>query len=739
MWAGWVPNGVGQVKPNHYWEMVKTAWQNRRHPVYATRILRRGVCDGCALGTSGLRDHTMKGVHLCTVRLNLLRLNTMGPMDGRFLADASKAAQLDPRELRNLGRIPYPMIRRKGEPGFRRIHWDDAINLLAQRIRATDPDRLAFYFTSRGLTNENYYVGQKVARYLGTNHVDNSSRICHAPSTTAMKATLGVAASTCSYADWIGSDLIVFFGSDVPNNQPVTTKYLFYAKKQGAKILVVNPYKEPGLARYWVPSVFESAIFGTKFADDFFQVHTGGDIAFILGVMKHLVAVGSLDEAFIREHTQDFEAWRARIDAAAWEDLERQSGASRADMERFASTYAQAKSAVFVWSMGITQHRFGVENVKAICNLALARGVVGRDKCGLMPIRGHSGVQGGAEMGCVPNALPGGEPVNDHTAPKWSETWGFPVPARPGMNVVDMIDAAHDGRLDVLWSVGGNYLDTLPEPDYVRDAVARVPLRVHQDIFLTHQMLVEPNDTVLILPATTRYEQPGGGTETSTERRVYFSPEVPGPRIPDARTEWQVLTAVAARARPEHAHKIQFKDARQVRFEIARVIPSYLGIQNLEGQGDSFQWGGPHLCTGGKFPTMDGRAHFADVAIPARNVPDGLFLLSTRRGKQFNSLVHARKDPLTGARRDDVLMSHEDAVTLGVRDGDAVRLSNDVGQFFGHAKIVPIRPRNIQVHWPEGNVLIRRGECDPACGIPDYNATVRIERVESQRVEAVAS
>jgi molybdopterin-dependent oxidoreductase alpha subunit len=727
LWAGWMPNGIGQVKPNHYWEMVRTAWQNKRRPLLAWRILTRGVCDGCALGTSGLYDHTMKGVHLCTVRLNLLRLNTMDALDVAKLEDVAPLRNLDAAELRALGRLPYPMVRRKGEPGFTRVGWDEALDLLAGRVRATDPRRLGFYFTSRGLTNENYYVGQKVARFLGTNHVDNSSRICHAPSTNAMKGTLGVAASTCSYSDWIGTDLLVFFGSDVPNNQPVTTKYLFYAKKAGTKILVVNPYREPGLERYWVPSVLESAIFGTKMADDWFQVHTGGDIPFIYGVVKRLLEKGAVDEAFIHEKVEDWPAWRSRVEAAEWKDLEQASGASREDMERFADLYAGAKSAVFVWSMGLTQHRFGVDNVKAVCNLALLRGMVGREKTGLMPIRGHSGVQGGAEMGCVPNAFPMGEAVNPETAKRWSEAWGFPVPDWPGWTAVDLIDAAHNGSLDILWSVGGNWLDTLPEPDYVQAALERVPVRVHQDIVLTPQMLLDPADVVVLLPATTRYEQPGGGTETSTERYVYFSPEIPGRRIGQARTEWQVLTELAARVHPDRARGIRYDQASQIRAEIDRLVPTYHGIGTLRRQGDSFQWGGTRLCEGGAFPTPDGKGHVADVPLPHRPIPDGHFLLSTRRGKQFNSLVHAHKDPLTGARREDVLMAPEDAQRLSLNDGDAVRLVSDVGQMPCRVRLAPIRPGNLQVHWPEGNVLIRRGVTDPVCGIPDYNAIVRVE------------
>ena len=700
-------------------------WENKHAPLYAWRVLRDGVCDGCALGTTGMRDFTMDGVHLCTVRLNLLKLNTAKALDARRLENVAGLAGLGSRQLRDLGRLPYPMIRRRGEAGFRRIPWGLAFESIAEGIRRTTPDRICFYITSRGVTNETYYVAQKAARFLGTNHVDNSSRVCHAPSTTGLKATIGVGASTCSYADWIGTDLLVFFGSDVPNNQPVTTKYMYYAKEQGTKILVVNPFRELGLERYWVPSVPKSALFGTRLADDFFLVHTGGDIAFINGVLKHLLANDGIDWPFVRDHTAGFDDVVRILEGQSWEELERFSGVSRDEMRRFADLYASARTAVFVWSMGITQHRFGVENVKAIVNLALARGMVGREKCGLMPIRGHSGVQGGSEVGCVPNLLPGGEPIR-HAKDRIETLWSFPVPDDRGYTSVEMIDAAHDGEIDVFYAVGGNFLETLPEPRYVREALARVPLRVHQDIVVTTQMLVDPADTVILLPAQTRYEQRGGGTETSTERRIYFSPEIPGPRVGEAMAEWEILMRVAEQTVPELVPRIHFDGAQAIRAEIAMAAPQYAGIETLRAKGDAVQWGGPRLCENGQFPTPDGRARFTPLLPPEFDLPEGAFLLSTRRGKQFNSMVQRDVDPMVGAPRDAILMSEEDARGLGVRDGDPVEVRSDVGRYVGTAYVTRIKPRNLQMYWPEANAVLRRGILDPECGMPDYNAVVRL-------------
>ena len=239
---------------------------------------------------------------------------------------------------------------------------------------------MAFYLTSRGITNEVYYAAQKAARFFGTNHVDNSARLCHAASTVAMKATLGHGAATCSYVDWIGSDLIVLFGSNVANNQPVTTKYLHHAKERGAKVIVVNPYREPGLQRYWVPSIAKSALSGTAIADDWFDVHTGGDLAFLVGRLKALLVLDDgIDRAFVDAHTTGFdEVASAGRDGRRGPTSNTRAARPRARIEEFARLLVSRPNAIFVWSMGLTQHEHGVDTVKALMNLGLARGLAGR-------------------------------------------------------------------------------------------------------------------------------------------------------------------------------------------------------------------------------------------------------------------------------------------------------------------------------------------------------------------------
>lgn len=742
LWVSPAPFGLGKIKPRHIRDTLKVVWENRDNLPYATRILTQGVCDGCALGVSGLHDQTLSGPHLCTTRLNVLRLNTMPSIPDKILEqDIDQLRELSSAELRKLGRLPYPMRRAKGERRFTRISWDEALDRIAAKIKAIDPKQLAFFLTARGITNEVYYTAAKVARFLGTNHIDNASRICHSPSKTALKRSLGIGASSCSYQDWIGSDVIVFWGSVVANNQPVSTKYLYAAKRKGTKIIMINPYREPSMEQYWIPSIPESAMFGTKLVDDVYQVNIGGDIAFMNGVMKHWFAMereqrgSAIDHVFVQQHTQGIDALRAHVERQDWAQIEQSSGLSRERIGEFARLLASSSTGVFVWSMGLTQHRFGTDNISQVANLAMLRGFLGREHCGVMPIRGHSGVQGSGEMGADPFVLPGSD-FDGPNRTRMEKLWGFPVPDWQG-DIVGvslenaMLPERHDSKLKLFYTSGGNFLETMPDPDFMRQCLEQVELRVHQDIILNTSTLVDAKEEVIVLPAMTRYEQPGGGTSTSTERMVYFSPEIEGRRIGEARSEWEIYVDLAARVKPEQRNLIDFRDADQIREEIAQANPSYEGIQHLKRKGDVFQWGGAWLCEDGVCPTPDGRGRLLPIELPELRKPEGHFYVTTRRGKQFNSMVYSETDPTNGAGRYDVLIHPDDAAEHGISEGEAVVIYNQHGIFHGRAKTADTARGNLALFWPEGNVLIPKGVYEQYAGIPEYNTSVIIERAET--------
>ncbi|WP_226527438.1 FdhF/YdeP family oxidoreductase [Metabacillus niabensis] len=742
-WVSPIPFGLGKVKPHHFRDTMKVAWDNKDNIGYATRILTQGVCDGCALGVSGLQDQTLKGPHMCTTRMNVLRLNTMPALKEEVVhADIDELRKYSSTDLRKLGRIPYPLIRRKGESKFSRLTWDEAMEIIANKMKQLDPKQYAFYLTSRGITNESYYVAGKVARFLGTNNIDNASRICHSPSKTALKRSIGVGASTANYQDWFGTDVLLFWGSVASNASPVSTKYMLEAKKRGTKIIVVNPYSEPAMDKYWIPSNMESALFGTKLADDFYQVNIGGDIAFMHGIMKHWFEMedrhygSAINHEFVQQHVNGYEDLVNHVKQQTWDDIIKSSGISKERIIELSDLLARSKNAVFAWALGLTMHSFATDNISQVANLALLRGYLGRKNSGLMPFRGHSSVQGSGEMGADPFVLPGSG-FDEENTKRMEQIWGFELPKWQGdivgvtlENIILPDD--HERKIKLYYLSGGNFLETMPDPDFVEKALSELDIRVHQDIILNTSTLVDAKEAVIVLPAKTRYEQEGGGTSTSTERMVYFSPQIEGNKneIEEARAEWKIYIDLAKRVKPETAHLVEFTSGQEIRSEIAIANRDYDGIQHLKKQGDVFQWGGAWLCEGGVCPTSDGKGNLISVEIPELGKKEGQFIVTSRRGKQFNSMVYKETDPFNGADRYDVLMNAEDAKQLSIAEGEGIVVYNGFGVFQGRAKFVEIARGNLEVHFPEGNFLLPRGRYEKYAGIPDYNITVTVEKAD---------
>ena len=267
-----------------------------------------------------------------------------------------------------------------------------------------------------------------------------------------------------------------------------------------------------------------------------------------------------------------------------------------------------------------------------------------------MPLRGHSSVQGSGEMGADPFSLPGGG-FDDKNVERIEKLWGFDLPNWPGDTVGvtienAMLDEDNERKLKLYYMSGGNFLETMPNPDFVEQALANLDIRVHQDIILNTSTLVDAKEAVIVLPAKTRYEQDGGGLSTSTERMVYFSPEIEGNRnrIEEARSEWQIYVDLAKRVKPEDSHLIDFKSGQEIRNEIAKGNPAYDGVQYLTKAGDVYQYGGAWLCEGGVCPTPDGRANLITMEIPKSNEKAGEYKLLMRRGSQFNSMVYGDLD-----------------------------------------------------------------------------------------------
>lgn len=738
--SGLSPFGLGRTKPHHFVEMMGVAWENRDNLQYAWNILQHGVCDGCSLGPRGLQDDVIEGTHLCMSRLKLLRNNTVGAFSEADVVDINYLRTRSNQQLREMGRIPYPFVYRKGERGFSRVTWEKALELIGERLSKISPQRQGYFATSKGLTNETYYTFTKTARLMGTNNVDFCARLCHAATVAGLSRTIGVGAPTISLSDLIGTDLILLWGTNLANNQPVSVKYLHHAKKAGTRVVSINSVNEKGLNNYWIPSIPKSALFGSKLADEFIKVRVGGDMALMNGVLKFLIEWDAIDHNYIESYTENWSGLVGELEKQSMEDICMQSGVDVGTIVHLATLIARSKTMVTIYSMGLTQHKFGTENVMGVVNLHLSQGALGKPKAGILPIRGHSGVQGGGECGVTPTKLPGGFLVNEESVARFAELWKHPIPIEKGLSTGPMLMAAHRGEMDFLYNLGGNLVETMPRPKWVKEAFERVSLRIHQDININTSMLVDPADLVVILPAQTRYEQRGGGTSTSTERRIRFSPEIKGhPQVGESKPEWEIPALVATSAKPELKDFLCFPTSQSIRDEMAQVMPVYNQIHTLQKEGDHWQWGGPQLCRDGDFAKMPNRkARFTPLQYPKTQLKKGLFKMTTRRGKQFNSMVFAKEDTLQGGLgRNDIFISEFDANELHLKDGNYIALENEHGRFVGPVRIMDMAEGFLQTYWPESNVLIPP-EWDPLSEEPDYNCMVRIERlkVSERSIEA---
>ncbi|MFW6059207.1 MAG: molybdopterin-dependent oxidoreductase [Phycisphaeraceae bacterium] len=695
------PLGLGnEDKPKHYREALNALSQNRDNLRYALKVLRRGICDSCALGVAGFHDWTIGEPHICMKRMHMLRLNTIEPLNHKFLHGVSDISLMTNEELLRLGRLAYPMRRRRGEPGFTRISWEDAYQRIADQVRETEPQRLAFFLGGRGLSNEAYYLAQKVARFFGTNNIDTAGRLAFGPGRAAMRHALGVASATCSYSDMWDSDLVVFFNSRPATDQPVMTNYLLGARRSGARTVMVCPELERDMYRYWVPSRTRSALFGSKMTDYWFPVTPEATAAFLQGVVRVMIEQDWCDANFIDTHTDGFDALKQELLAMDWSAIEEEAGIERAAMAEFAELLHKAKRAVFVWPLGSPQQELNVAAAQMIVNLALSKGYLGRTGCGLLPMPAHTNLLGAADMGAYANGLPGDRPLTAANLEELSTHWGFQVPRTPGMSAADMVEAARRDELSMLYCTGGNFLAAEPDPEYVRHAMERLPLRIHQDTMLTEQMFIEPkrdDGEVLLLPAKTIYEQKEGATQTSAERRVMFSPEIPR-EVGETHSHWRIFLQVAATVDAKRAVDLECTTGDAIREEIARILPEYHGIQYLQNVGDAFQSRGRRLCEEWRFPTPTGRARFLASALPkpqrkrgwfdARAVPDD-----------------PQAPPDAQAPSDAILLNADDVSAMHLKRGDRVALVSEAGRCEGRIWPSAIPRGSVQLHGTQAQQL----------------------------------
>ncbi len=709
------------------WYSVKTAWRAGGFWRFYRALRSRNACKTCALGMGGQRGGMVNErggfPEVCKKSMQAMAADMQGRIGPEFFAaygfDALR--RFTPRDLEHMGRLNDPVYAGPGDTHYRPIGWDEAMQLCVDRLRNTPASRSFFYSSGRS-SNEAAFLLQLFARLYGTNNVNNCSYYCHQASGVGLKATLGTATATITLDDLHHCDLFFLIGGNPASNHPRLMESLTRLRRRGGQVIVVNPLRETGLVRFNVPSNLRTLLFGQEIASQYLMPTIGGDIALLTGVAKSLLEShpGAIAQEYVAANTEAFSEFAAFARGLAWPEIVAGSGVAREEIERAAAAYAASRATVFAWTMGITHHVHGVDNVRAIVNLALLRGMVGRPHAGLLPIRGHSNVQGIGSVGVTPQlAEPVLRSIESH--------FGVTLPTTPGLDTLACVRAMDAGNLSAAWCLGGNLFGSNPDAAWTTAAFAKLDSVVYLNTTLNTGHAWGRAKETLILPVKARDEESQATTQESMFNYVRLSDGGPA-RLPGPRSEVEIIAAWGAavlgdRTPIDWAGMARHND---IRAAIAACIPGYAQVADIERTKQEFQVAG-RTFHAARFPTKSGRARFSITQLPKIEHADGeLRLMTIRSEGQFNTVVYDEEDLYRGQeRRNVILMNPADIERLGLREDWNVTVRSSAGEM----RDILVRPFDIHpgcaaMYAPEANILVPRDE-DPESHTPAFKS-VRI-------------
>lgn len=691
----------------------------------------RNACKTCALGMGGQRGGMVNEAgafpEVCKKSLQAMVADMQPAIDPTFWQRNSVAdlQKLSPRELELLGRLIHPLRYRAGQSNFETISWKQALASIVTKLKATAPDETFWYFSGRS-SNEAGFLLQLLARVFGTNNINNCSYYCHQASGVGLQSSLGSGTATIVLEDLENADCVFLIGGNPASNHPRLMTSLMHVRRRGGKIIVINPVRETGLIKFRVPSDLVSLFAGTKIASHYVQPHIGGDLALLWGIAKALRNEDAIDQDFLDAHCDHADQWLHAVDASRWEEIETKSGVSRSEIESIADVYITSNKTVFAWTMGITHHAHGVQNVQAIANLALARGMVGRPGCGLMPIRGHSNVQGIGSVGVTPK-------LKDKIHEALEQKFGVRLPTSTGKDTLACMEAANRYEVKIGFCLGGNLFGSNPDSKFAAEALSRLKLNVMLNTTMNTGHVNGLAEETIILPVLARDEEPEPTTQESMFNYVRLSDGGPR-RLPGPRSEVQVIAEIGSQLLPD-ATGIDWDRMRQtstIRHWIGSVVPGYEKIAQIEESKQEFQIGGRTFHEP-EFSTETGRARMQVHDLPPlQGTGDAeLRLMTVRSEGQFNTVVYEEADLYRNQSRRDVILIHPDDLQhLELKHDSLVTVISDTGRL---TNIVAraydsIRPGNALMYYPEANVLVSR-HADPGSKTPAFKGVVvRLEK-----------
>jgi molybdopterin-dependent oxidoreductase alpha subunit len=620
-----------------------------------------------------------------------------------------------PMRLEYAGRLSFPMAWSEGQTHFRRIAWDDALDRLASELRSAPPEQTFFYSSGRS-SNEAAFLMQVMARSYGTNNVHNCSSYCHQASGVALTRMLGSGTATVVLDDLDRTDLALVSGANPASNHPRLIVKLIELRRRGGTVIVINPVKEIGLVRFRIPSQPRSLLLGSGVSDIYLQPHVGSDIAVSKALLKGVLERDGVDRDFLRRYVAGWDGVESDASAASWEELLRICGLERAEVDRAAESIVRAGNGLLLWAMGLTHHEHGVDNILALGNIAIARGWIGRRGCGLMPIRGHSNVQGIGSVGFTPG-------LKQAFADKMRETYGLPPASSAGLDTYASMEAASRGRIRVAVMMGGNLYGSNPDLEWAAASLRKIGTSAYITTKLNPGHVHGRGRFTVLLPVLARDEERQATTQESMFNFVRLSEGGAPPPHRELKSEVEVVCGLAARLLPAGPFPFdRMTSHRAVREAIGKVVPGYSRIGRIDETKQEFQIDGRtfHQPT---FNTPSGKLQATAPATRGLEVGEGEFRLMTLRSEgQFNTVVYEEEDIYRGTtRRDVVMMSAVDAARLGLRENDAVSVESETGAMRAVVALIDIPPGNLAMYYPEANVLVPR-RVDPASGTPAFKS-----------------
>ncbi len=702
----------------------------------------KNTCKTCAVGMGGQLGGMVNEAgyfpEVCKKSFQAMASDMQDALPRDFFSKYSlnQLRAMSPRQLEASGRIVEPVYLPKGATHYQPIGWDQALNLMVERLQAAGPARSFFYASGRS-SNEAGFLLQLMARLFGTNYVNNCSYYCHQASGVGLGSAIGTGAGTIRLEDLEETDLYILIGANPASNHPRLMRSFMNIRRRGGKIIVINPLKETGLVNFRVPSDVRSLFFGSKIASDYVQPHIGGDLALLMGVAKILLDKNAEDKKFIEQHTENFSEFARQVKQTRWEDIQKQSGVDRETIEQIAEQYLSAKNVVIGWCMGITHHLHGTQNVQMIANVALLRGMVGRRKAGLMPIRGHSNVQGMGTVGVTPA-------LKQAILKQFEQQLGITVPTSPGYDTMACMQAAGRGEMDFAICLGGNLYGSNPDTRHALESLSRLKTMAYLSTTLNTGHAWGTAEETLILPVLPRDEEPESTTQESMFSFVRLSDGGPA-RFPGPRSEVSILASMGqqlfvglAGKAAEHIDWKKLESHAAIRRLISELIPEYASINNLGEAKEEFHVPG-RAVENYHFPTATGKAKFHAIPLPEPSPLEDkqLRLMTIRSEGQFNAVVYDEEDIYRRQeRRDVILMNAEDIARFGFEPNQRVKISSEAGEMrYILVRDYEIRPGNAAMYFPEANVLVPH-TVDPLSKTPGFkHVLVRLE-AESLKADA---